>query len=393
MKTIESVELFFQEGTSDKVYNAAILEEGPGSYTVSVEWGRRGTPLNKGSKAVKVGLEKAKREFEKVVREKTHKGYQPITKDVKPAAVAPPVGQGSASRVASTGRARTGQAAQLLNAIEEPQVEALILDETVVAQQKLDGVRILAHVKTTGVIATNRAGQVTEIPEAVVAAIAEAPEGSVLDGELVGGEYWLFDLLQHGTEDLRPLGYRDRYAELDALAGELAGPVKLVPSAWTKAEKKALFERLRKAKAEGIVFKRGDAAYKPGRPASGGAQLKYKFVKTADVFLTANAGNAYQMAVYAGKKVREIGKVFAGTTNEVRKELDRRISEGERPVAEVQYLYATDDDNLFQPVFLQLRDDKEPEECTLEQLVHTNREIEAQVERRGPKESPSRKRG
>jgi ATP-dependent DNA ligase len=81
------------------------------------------------------------------------------------------------------------------------------------------------------------------------------------------------------------------------------------------------------------------------------------------------------MAIFHAGKVREVGKVFAGTTNQSRKQIDELISSGERPVAEVQYLYATDDDILFQPVFVQLRDDKDPEECTLDQLVRTNREV------------------
>lgn len=384
MAILKSAELFFQEGTSDKVYNVRIEEAGKGLYTVHCEWGRRGSGLSRGTKAVKVTLEKAERELEKVVREKTGKGYQAITPDVKPAAVAPPVGEGSASRVASTGRRRLGQAAQLLNAIEDDLLEGLLKNDAWVAQQKLDGNRVLVHVGEE-IVGTNRQGQVTAVHEAVLASIAEAPRGTVIDGELVtrGDElcYWAFDLLQHGDEDLRKLAYSDRYSELDALLEELPGPVKLVPSAWKKDDKRALLERLKKERAEGIVFKKRDAPYTPGRPASGGNQLKYKFVKSADVFLTENAGNAYRMAVYAGKKTKDVGKVFAGTTNEIRKELDERISSGERPVAVVEYLYATDDDQLFQPVFLTLRDDKEPEDCVLAQLVKTNRDV-AEKEKR-----------
>lgn len=381
MAIVRSVELFFQEGTSDKVYNVRIEEDGKGLYTVHCEWGRRGAgSLNTGTKAKKVPLERAEREYEKVVREKTGKGYQAVTTDLKPAAVAPPAGEGSASRIATTGRRRLGQAAQLLNAIEEDVLESLLADDAWIAQQKLDGNRVIVHVGDE-VIATNRQGQVTQVHASILDCIADAPRGTVIDGELVssGGDpcYWAFDLLQHGDEDLRTLAYRDRYAELDALLEELPGPVKLVPTAWKREAKKTLLERLEATRAEGIVFKKLDSPYTPGRPASGGNQLKYKFVKTADVFLTENAGNAYRMAVYDGKKVREVGKVFAGTTNEIRKELDERISGGERPVAAVEYLYATDDDQLFQPVFLTLRDDKEPGDCVLSQLVKTNREVVA----------------
>lgn len=374
---LRRVELFFQEGSSDKVYHATLVDEGDGKFSVLVEWGRRNATLNRGAKAVKVARDKAEKELAKVIHEKTKKGYQEITAEIAPAAVAPPVGQGSASRVASTGRKRTGQSAQLLNAIERDALDELFTDPKVVAQQKLDGVRILAHVGDS-VIVTNRSGQHSSAPKAVLDALAEAPHGTVLDGELVtdAGEvvYWAFDLLQFGSTDLRAHGYFDRYQELDALVEELRAPIRLVPIATTTKDKRALFDKLTKAHAEGIVFKKRDAPYTPGRPASGGTQLKYKFVKTADVALIANAGNAYQMAVWHKGKPREVGKVFAGTTNATRKTIDELIANGDPPIATVEYLYATDDDILFQPVFLSLREDKVFEECLLSQLIRTNRE-------------------
>lgn len=378
------VELFFQEGTSDKVYEAEVVADGDGTWTVKVAWGRRGGPLQRGTKAVKVPLAKAEREYEKLVREKTSKGYQEVTAEVQPAAVAPPVGQGSASRAVAggKGRAKLAQAAQLLVACDERELEALLADEQVVAQQKLDGARVLVHVGET-VVATNRAGQVTALADAaLLASLADLVRGTVLDGELVqdasGPCLWLFDCLQHGTEDLRPRGYLERYQELDVVVDQVSGPVKLVPLFRTAAQKRALLERLRRERAEGIVFKRVDAPYVPGRPSSGGPQRKYKFTKSADVVIVENAGNAYAMVVHdAQGAARAVGKVFAGTTNELRAELDARLGRGETPVAEVEYLYATDDDQLFQPVFLRLRDDKEPDECTLDQLVRTSREVMA----------------
>jgi ATP-dependent DNA ligase len=81
------------------------------------------------------------------------------------------------------------------------------------------------------------------------------------------------------------------------------------------------------------------------------------------------------MAVYEGDELRRIGKVFAGTTNESRAELDERLGAGERPVAEVRYLYATDDEQLFQPVFIRLRDDKAQTECLRSQLEKTRRDV------------------
>jgi predicted DNA-binding WGR domain protein len=91
-------ELFFQEGSSDKVYNAELIVHDDGSCSVRVEWGRRGTGLASGSKAVRVERAAAVKVLDRLVREKTNKGYQVITADVAPAAVAPPEGQGSGSK-------------------------------------------------------------------------------------------------------------------------------------------------------------------------------------------------------------------------------------------------------------------------------------------------------
>jgi bifunctional non-homologous end joining protein LigD len=128
--------------------------------------------------------------------------------------------------------------------------------------------------------------------------------------------------------------------------------------------------------AEGVVFKDRRAPYTGGRPSSGGTQRKHKLIKSCDVAIMMNAGNAYLMCVYDGKKPVECGKVFAGTTNESRQEIDDLLKKGVMPVAEVQYLYATDDDKLFQPVFVRLRDDKKPFDCAHAQLVRTNKDVD-----------------
>ena len=98
------------------------------------------------------------------------------------------------------------------------------------------------------------------------------------------------------------------------------------------------------------------------------------------MIITENAGNAYTMVVLdvanQGKRL-VVGKVFAGTTNESRKALDDMLAKGEHPVCEVQYLYATDDDQLYQPVFVRLRTDKGAEGCTRAQLKKTNKAVHA----------------
>jgi len=380
MPLIDSVKLFFQEESSDKLYNAQIVEE-DGLYSVSVQWGRRGRKLSEGNKALKVSLVAARKAFDKVIRQKKKKGYEEWTEAVKPAAVAPAMGQGSASRAGVHRRERIGTAAQLLNPVEESAVEGLLTDDAVIAQQKFDGKRVIVHIGDT-MQAANRRGELTSLDPTIQAALSSLPTDTVIDGELVpdtnGPTYHVFDLLRDAGDDLTALPYTKRCARLSAVCAGLSAPIVQVRSATTTDEKRALLAYLQEHSAEGVVFKQADAPYTPDRPPSGGPQLKHKFVKTADVVITANAGNAYQMAVMDSGALRDIGKVFAGTTNESRALLDAALSAGESPIAEVRYLYATDADILFQPVFVRIRADKSAQECRLTQLVHTNRGVVAQ---------------
>lgn len=383
MRLVQAIQLFFQEGTSDKVYHAELREIAPGAYDVEVAWGRRGAALQKGKKAVKVPLAAAQRTFDGLVRDKTRKGYEIVSEESAPKEVAPPIGEGSGSR-AKGARRTVGVRAQLLNPVDPDGVNALLDDAIHLAQQKLDGSRVLVHLTHEGPLATNRAGQATRIAQAILDGLAELPPGTIVDGEVVVGDdgatYWLFDVLAFGARELAAEPYARRYEVLfDEIDPGLSGPVRVVDTARAPEEKRALFERLRAARAEGIVFKRADAPHAEGRPASRGPQLKHKFVQSADVVLIENAGNAYRMQLRDGRgsggRWRDVGKVFSGTTNESRALLDRRLSDGERVVAEVQYLYATDDDQLFQPVLVRLRDDKEPDDCRLSQLQRTNRAV------------------
>ena len=374
MSTIKSIQLFFQEGSSDKVYNATIVKDGD-AFTVKVEWGRRGSSLNQGSKAVKVSLAVAQKKYDSLVREKRNKGYEEITGEVKPAAVAPPEGEGSGSKIGGK-RAKVGVGAQLLNPIEDAELTRFLADETMLAQQKIDGQRVLAHVLPDELLVTNRDGQKTRVDASAFEGLSYLPHGTIVDGELLDDGYWLFDVLAVAGDDVRDRGYLERWQLLDQeLEPALSGDVRIVPVAKGKAAKQKLHDRLRKAGAEGMVFKHRDAPYTSGRPASGGPQRKHKFVKSADVVILENAGNAYLMAVYDGRSLFEVGKVFAGTTNAIRKQLDAALAKGQRPVCEVKYLYATDDHQLYQPVFVSVRDDKLAKACLRAQLVATSRRV------------------
>ncbi len=369
--------LFFQEGSSDKLYQATLIAHDDGSCSVSVQWGRRGSKQNEGSKAVRVARPKALSTFDKLLREKLNKGYQAIVDGTAPAAVAPPDGEGSGSKSGTKKRPTVGPKAQLLNPIDDDELARFLDDDGVIAQQKLDGFRVLCTVQTQRVLATNREGQETDhCSAALLSGLESLPVGTVVDGEVVGNGYWLFDVLRVGDRNVEGLGALQRWQLLDdELSPGLSGEVQVLRVARTAADKRKLYEDLVAAGAEGIVFKDADAPYQAGRPASGGSQRKHKLIKSCDVVISENSGNAYTMVVVDGAARFVCGKVFAGTTNASRKLLDAALARGERPVCEVRYLYATDDEQLFQPVFVRQRDDKDESGCARAQLQRTNRGV------------------
>src|SRR5947209_2600830 len=75
--TKETATLYYREGSSDKVYQAAI-EEADGGFVVSFAFGRRGTTLQTGTKTQSpVPFEKARSIFDGLIKSKLAKGYTP----------------------------------------------------------------------------------------------------------------------------------------------------------------------------------------------------------------------------------------------------------------------------------------------------------------------------
>lgn len=78
-RIVESRDLAFKQGSSDKVYHIQIVEESaePGKYNVTFQYGRRNGTLTTGEKtSAPVDLGLAREIFLKVVSEKKSKGYR-----------------------------------------------------------------------------------------------------------------------------------------------------------------------------------------------------------------------------------------------------------------------------------------------------------------------------
>ena len=342
---IESVELRYQEGTSDKVYMASIESSG-GGYVVNFAYGRRGSALNTGTKTESpMPLAGAEAVYRKLVQSKTSKGYRVHG------------GGDRAIPVADKGR-DTGLRPQLPNAVTEAEAAACIRADIWCAQEKYDGRRLLLRKAGDGTLtAANRKGLAVACPEAVAAALADADTPFTVDGELVGERFHAFDLLESPKGDLRQSVYGERLTALESLLGRCSGTAfEVAPTVFGASAKKAFVEALRSAGKEGAVFKDLYATWTEGKMASGGPALKLKFWETCScVVMRVNAG---KRSVEVGLDGRGVGSVTIPPNFEV-------PQPGQ--VVEVRYLYvAAVGGSLYQPVYLGERDDIEPGECTEE---------------------------
>ncbi|MEM7712247.1 MAG: WGR domain-containing protein [Cyanobacteria bacterium P01_A01_bin.68] len=80
MKLIKRTTLHYQKDASDKVYEVDLCEVESDKYLVNFRYGRRGANLKEGTKTTQpVALREAQQVFDKLVREKTKKGYIDIS--------------------------------------------------------------------------------------------------------------------------------------------------------------------------------------------------------------------------------------------------------------------------------------------------------------------------
>ncbi len=117
------------------------------------------------------------------------------------------------------------------------------------------------------------------------------------------------------------------------------------------------FQQFKNEEKEGVVFKHKDAPYTPGRPNSGGSQLKYKYYETGSFIVTkVNDQRSVSLILFEGDKIRPAGNVTVPPNHDV---------PAPGTVVECRYLYAfKESGSIYQPVFLGAREDIRAEECT-----------------------------
>ena len=348
---IQSDSLYFREGNSDKEYRAAIEPKGDG-FVVNFAYGRRGGTLNAGAKtAVPVSLDEATKVFNRLVASKIAKGYRPIADTNAPYPLCGSEGFDSGVRC------------QLLNAIGETEVSHLLSDTRHCLQEKHDGRRLMVRKQDHEITGINRRGLVVAIPEPIRAAVAMIPGDCIIDGEAVGDTLHAFDLLEVNGRDLRQRRYLDRYSGLVALIPPNHPALRWVCTAIEPNDKAETYDQLRLANREGVVFKDMDAPFSPGRPNSGGPQLKFKFVESASFVVTGhNAKRSVTLGLYDGDSLVPAGNVTI-PPNHVIPEVGT--------VVETRYLYAhKQSGSLYQPVYLGPRADIPAAACSVDHLKY-----------------------
>ncbi|MBC8101471.1 MAG: ATP-dependent DNA ligase [Cytophagales bacterium] len=341
---LPSSHLYYREGGSDKVYQAWIEVQEAG-YAVNFAFGRRGSALSTGTKTSSpVAYEAAVKIYEKIVGEKKAKGYTP---------------EASGQAFAMTDKAGriSGRLPQLLNPINDSQALTYLESEDWFLEEKFDGRRLMAAVLAGQVEGSNRKGLVVSLPQEVADALVGAGD-CVLDGELVGTKFWVFDVLSLGGSDLTTLPFSERAARRDSLTFTDTDSAQAVTSYRSPAEKTAAYAAIRNAGREGVVFKRASAPYKVGRPTAGGDQVKVKFYATCSaVVAKVNAQRSVAL---------KLGDVNVGNVTVPVNFALPAVGE----VVEVRYLYANRGGALYQAIYLGTRDDVDPGECGLDQIKY-----------------------
>lgn len=360
MSIIDKADLWYCEGTSDKVYHTTIETCGSG-YVVNFAYGRRGSTLKTGTKtSAPVSLPEARKVYERLVNEKTSKGYQHTasTAASKPIPVVQP----------STKQPEVQ--CVLLNPIDDTEVYSYINNDDWYAQPKLDGVRFLLKKQKQFITGYNRKGvQVAfpiEIFESVKASDAYYDGGCadfLLDGELIGDVYYVFDILEYDDEDIRDKSVENRMSILRDFYPDIESDhIQFVDVTIGTKNKENLYETLQKNNKEGIVFKSRFATYTPGRPNSGGLYLKNKFYSTISCFVSEiNAKRSIKLSVK--DKTNNLWISIGNCTIPVNHDIP---APGD--IVEIKYLYAYKNGSLYQPIYLGVRVDLDENDAIIDQI-------------------------
>jgi bifunctional non-homologous end joining protein LigD len=214
--------------------------------------------------------------------------------------------------------------------------------------------------------------------------------------------YAIFDLLHLDGHSLLGLPYAERRRQLEEL--ELEGRAWRVPAAHP-GQGRRLLEATAAQELEGIVAKRLDSTYEPGRRSGGWLKIKHRLRQELVIggWIPGEGRRAQRIgALLVGAHddggFRCVGRVGTGFTEATLDDLARRLrplgrsdspfSAGPKPprgaqfvepclVAEIEFVEWTADGVLRAPSFKGLREDKAPREVVLESGPNADPDVAA----------------
>jgi bifunctional non-homologous end joining protein LigD len=206
-------------------------------------------------------------------------------------------------------------------------------------------------------------------------------------------DFFVFDLLSENGKDLTELPLIERKARLQALVGK--GNARVHYSDHIVGNGRAMFEEVCKKGFEGIVSKRTDSRYRPGRNK---AWLKVKCGRRQEFVIGGwqeserrNGFRSLLLGFHEDGHFKYAGKVGTGFGEELLASLGAKLAKretdkspftaGPKPekkgvhwakpelVAEISYTEFTDDGHLRHPSFLGLREDKKAKDVKREEPI------------------------
>ncbi len=223
----------------------------------------------------------------------------------------------------------------------------------------------------------------------------QALQNAFSGGSRAGLVYFAFDLLHLEGEDLAPLPLEERKAALQSILARAGAQDRIRYADHVLDDGEAVLREACRLGLEGIVSKRRDEPYRPGR---NDGWLKAKCIRRQEFVIGgftdpegSRAGiGALLVGVHRGGTLRFAGKVGTGFTQKLAAGLRRRldaIEQGECPfdprpagplgrrahwvrpelVGEVTFSEWTTDGRIRHPSFQGLREDKRPAEVMAEE--------------------------
>ncbi len=290
---------------------------------------------------------------------------------------------------------------------DEPHLKQLLNDDHYIAQEKLDGIRAVVHIATTGLRIFSRSAGVSD-PSKPLEKTSALPhlaalkfpgmEGTILDCEILASgldsaqlsgtihknevsndnhlvKLYVFDILRFNGKDLTQKTLHERLGFLlTAKIRIYSKHIIYLPYAYSTQEKKKLYESVIANNREGIMLKNLNEIYLlGGRPSNNW----YKFKKSAMfdcIVMGFTQGNGkYNTRIGAlifgqyvntskGWKLKPLGQA-SGMTDRQRTEFSQSQDKYIGQVVTIKGMERLRSGAIRHPQFVAIRTDKNPNQC------------------------------